>query len=76
MEHLLLDLKAHDLQNRSFALIENGSWAPNSGKLMLEKLTQMKRMTQAGSTLTLRSALQPAQMEQIGALADAIQQAL
>ena len=30
MAHLLEDLKALSLQNRTFALIENGSWAPMS----------------------------------------------
>ena len=34
MAHLLEDLKALSLQNRTFALIENGSWAPMSAKLM------------------------------------------
>ncbi len=76
VETLITDLQAHDLQNRVFALIENGSWAPNSGKLMLEKLSAMKRMSRAGETLTLRSALKPAQYEQISALADAIAEAL
>ena len=75
VETLITDLQAHDLQNRVFALIENGSWAPNSGKLMLEKLTAMKRMTRAGETMTLRSALKPAQAEQLEALADAVAEA-
>ena len=72
VEDLISDLQAHDLQNRVFALIENGSWAPNSGKLMLEKLSTFKRMTRAGETLTLRSALKAAQAYQVAALADAI----
>ena len=36
MENLLLDLKAHNFQNRTVALMENGSWAPQAGKLMRE----------------------------------------
>ena len=72
VETLIHDLQAHDLQNRAFALVENGSWAPNSGKLMLEGLSALKRSAQAGETLTLRSALKPAQLPQIEALADAI----
>ena len=32
MENLLHDIVAHNLQNRTVALIENGSWAPTSGK--------------------------------------------
>lgn len=34
METALLDIAAHNLQNRTIALIENGSWAPTAGKLM------------------------------------------
>ncbi len=76
VETLITDLQAHDLQNRVYAIIENGSWAPNSGKLMNEKLSSFKRMTRAGETLTLRSALKPAQSEQVEALADAIAEAI
>ena len=36
METALNDLRAHNLQNRAVALIENGSWAPASGSLMRE----------------------------------------
>ena len=32
--HLLMDMKALNLQNRTFAIIENGSWAVKSGDLM------------------------------------------
>ena len=76
VETLLNDLQAHDLQNRVYALVENGSWAPNSGKLMAEKLSAFKRMTRAGETLTLRSAMKAAQADQLSTLADAIAQAL
>ena len=72
METLITDLQAHDLQNRAFALIENGSWAPNSGKLMLERLSTLKRSAQIGETLTLRSAIKPEQEAQLNALADSI----
>ena len=34
METVLMDLKAHNLQNRTVAVIENGSWAPQAGKLI------------------------------------------
>ena len=43
---------------------------------MAEKLSTFKRMTRAGETLTLRSALKPAQSEQIDALAAAIAEAI
>ena len=72
MESLLADLKAHSWQKRTVALIENGSWAPQSGKLMRAELEQMKDITIVGDTLSLKSALQPSQEEQLTALADAL----
>ena len=72
IEGLLLDLKAHAWQKRTVVLIENGSWAPQSGKLMRAELEQMKDITFVGDTLSFKSALQPSQEEQLAALADAI----
>jgi flavorubredoxin len=72
IEGLLLDLKAHAWQKRTVALMENGSWAPQSGKLMRAELEQMKDITIVGDTLSFKSSLQPSQEEQLAALADAI----
>lgn len=72
MEDLLHDLVAHNLQNRRIALIENGSWAPVSGKLMRELLGGLKNCEILEQCLTLKSALQPEQLEQLDALAAAI----
>ena len=36
MEELLRDIAHHALQDRTVALIQNGSWAPASGKLMAQ----------------------------------------
>ena len=72
MENLLADLKAHSWQRRTVALIENGSWAAQSGKLMRAELEQMKDITIVGDTVSLKSAAQPAQEEQLAALANAI----
>lgn len=72
MENLLADLKAHDWKKRTVALIENGSWAPNSGKLMRAMVEEMKDMTVLGDTFTLKSAMQPAQENDLAELADLI----
>ena len=72
MENLLADLKAHSWQKRTVALIENGSWAAQSGKLMRAELEQMKDITIVGETVSLKSAAAPAQEEQLATLADAI----
>lgn len=72
IESLLADLKAHAWQRRSVALIENGSWAAQTAKLMRAELEQMKDITILGEPLTIKSAATPAQEEQLAALADAI----
>ena len=72
MENLLADLKAHDWKRRSVALIENGTWAATSGKLMRAELEQMKEITLLGETVSLKSAATPAQEEQLAALTEEI----
>jgi flavin reductase (DIM6/NTAB) family NADH-FMN oxidoreductase RutF len=72
MESFLYDLAAHNIQNRTVAIIENGSWAPTSGKLMRELLEKCKKMTILNETLTIKSALKEDQLAQIDAIADAI----
>jgi len=72
MEALLSDLVAHNIQNRTVALIENGSWAATSGKLMAGMLSKCKNMTILEETLSIRSALKPQQLDQLDAIASAI----
>ena len=72
MEHLLLELKAHNLQNRTVALMENGSWAPVAGKKMKEIFDSMKNIRLLEETAVIRSSMKENQMEQVDALAKAI----
>ncbi len=72
MENLLHDIAAHNLQNRTVAFVENGSWAPTAGKLMREILSPLKNMTFLDTGLTLRSSLKEDQLAQLQALADAV----
>lgn len=72
MESFLYDLAAHNIQNRVVAIIENGSWAPTSGKLMREVLEKCKNMTVLGETMTIKSAMKEDQLTQLDAIADAI----
>lgn len=72
METLLADLKAHNLQNRKFALIQNGTWAPASGKLMSELLAGFKGFEQIGETVTLKSAVKQEQYQALNTLAEQI----
>lgn len=72
METLLADLKAHNLQNRKFALIQNGTWAPASGKLMSELLAGFKGFEQIGETVTLKSAVKQEQYQALNTIAEQI----
>lgn len=72
MEEFLTDLVAHNIQNRTVAFIENGSWAPTSGKQMKELMSKCKNLNVIEDVLTVRSSLKQTQLEQIDALVKAI----
>ena len=76
METVLLDLAAHNLQNRTVAFIENGSWAPISAKLMGDIVAKMKNMTVLASKATLKSTVKDAQREELKTLASEIAETL
>jgi flavorubredoxin len=68
----IMDMKALNLQKRTCVLIENGSWAPQSGKLMRELLDDMKEMTILDSELTLNSSMKEADGDSMDAITDSI----
>ena len=72
MEHLLHELKAHNLSNRTVALVQNGTWGPNSGKLMREMVEGMKNMTILDGMVTFKSRVKEEHLADLDALADAI----
>ena len=72
MEAFLHDLAAHNIQNRTVAVIENGSWAPVSGKLIKEVLKGCKNITYIEPVCSISSSVKEAQYQQICAIADEI----
>ena len=72
MHSFLMDMKALNLQKRTVALVENGSWAPRSGALMREELAKLKHMDILDDSLTMVSSLQEQNLGEMDALADAI----
>lgn len=72
MENLVRDIAHHNLQNRTVALVENGSWAPTAAGLIRNELCGLKNMTILDNTLTLRSSLKDCQMDQLNALVEEI----
>ena len=72
METALLDIAAHNLQNRTIALIENGSWAPSCARQRRALLEEMKSMEILEPVVTLKSALKDDSLAQLDALRDAL----
>lgn len=72
MENLLSDMKALAVQKKTVALMENGTWAAMTAKQMREKLGEMKDMTILDTQITIKSAMQDSQREELDALAQAI----
>lgn len=72
MEAFLHDLKALNLQKRTVAILENGTWAPASGRHMKAILEGMKNMTVLENSVALKSSLAENQLDALQALADEI----
>lgn len=76
METVLLDLKAHNLQNRTFAVIYNGSWAPVSEAVLKGHIETIKNTKILDKTIKITSAFKPAQDAELSELADEIYNSL
>ncbi|MCL2276785.1 MAG: flavin reductase [Treponema sp.] len=72
MEDLINDLVSHNIQNRTVAIIENGSWAATSGSLIREKLANRENIKILDNTLSIKSSLKKEQLPQIEAIVNAI----
>jgi len=72
MEALISDLTAHNIQNRSVAIIENGSWAATSGDLIRSHLEKCKNIRFIENMISLKSGLKTVQLSEIDTMAAAI----
>ena len=70
MKEFIHHLTERNFQNRTVALIENGSWAPLAAKTMRGMLEGCKNLTFTDTTVKITSALNDRSREQIGALSD------
>lgn len=57
MDNLLHDMKALSVQNRTVAVMDNGTWAPTAGKQIVKQLEEMKNITLLENQLSIKSAL-------------------
>ena len=69
MRDFIEHLTERGYQDRTVALIENGSWAPMAAKVMKNMLADSKKLTFAEPVVTIRSALNGENEEQLEALA-------
>ncbi|MBP5134635.1 MAG: FprA family A-type flavoprotein [Paludibacteraceae bacterium] len=72
MHDFLHHLQIKGYQKRRVGIIENGSWAPVSGKLMAAMLEQMKEVEIIQPVVTIKSRMKEANIAELEALADAI----
>ena len=72
MHDFLHHLQLKSYQQRRVGIIENGSWAPCSGRIMREMLDKMKDIDIVEPMVTIRSRMKRADIPALEALADAI----
>ena len=65
-------LTERNYQNRTVALMENGSWAPTAARVMRKMFEASKNLTILDETVTVKGSLDDASTTQLHALADAL----
>ncbi len=70
MREFINHLTERNFQNRTVAMIENGSWAPMAVRVMKGMLANSKKLTLAEPTVTIKSALNAESAEKLEALAN------
>ena len=65
-------LTERNYQNRTVALMENGSWAPTAARVMRKMFEASKNLTILDETVTVKGSLDDASTAQLHALADAL----
>ena len=69
MKEFIHHLTERSYQNRTIAMMENGTWAPVASKVMAKMLEGSKNITYTENNVTILSALNDASAAQIDALA-------
>ena len=65
-------LTERNYQNRTVALMENGSWAPTAARVMRKMFEASKNLTILDETVTVKGSLDDASTAQLHALVDAL----
>ncbi|MBQ9090531.1 MAG: FprA family A-type flavoprotein [Alphaproteobacteria bacterium] len=70
MSQFIARLKSKNFQNRTVGFIENGSWAPLAGQLMVKEMSALKNMRLIEHVVTIQSALKEQDIVSLSKLAD------
>ena len=70
MKEFIHHLTDRNFQNRTVALVENGSWAPQAAKVMRGMLEKSKNITFTDTTVKILSSLNDESRDQIEKLSD------
>lgn len=70
MSDFIHHLKSKAFQNRRVAFVENASWAASAARTMKAEFEQMKNITFAENTVTIKTTVKPADLEALDKLAD------
>lgn len=76
METVLLDLKAHNLQNRTFSIMYNGSWAPVKETAFTDILCAMKNSTILNNVIKITSSFKSSREAELDAMAQEIKESI
>ena len=76
MEAFLHVLSAHNLQNRKYVLIQNGSWAPTCGNQMREILEKVKGSEILNDSICIKSTLKEEQLAELDDVVDIVVKSL
>lgn len=72
MSNLLHDMKALNVQKKTVALMENGTWAATTAKQMRAELEQLKDVTVLDTQISIKSSMKEAQEAELEQLADTL----
>jgi len=70
MRHFVEHLVERNYQNRTVALVENGTWAPVAAKVLRGMFANSKGISFCENTVTIKGALNSESEEKLAALAD------
>lgn len=76
MDAFLQILSTHNLQNRKYVIIQNGSWAPACGSKMEEIIEKLKGSEILDDSICIKSTLKEEQLEQLDNVVNTIVKSL